>query len=137
MNYWLLKSEPSTYSFSKLVKEGKGTWDGVRNYGARNNLRAMREGDLALFYHSNEGLEIVGIAEITKEAFPDPSFDGDRWSAVEVVAVKPLNRPVTLTEIRNTPGLKDMVLVNNTRLSVQPVTAKEWSMILEMSGTEI
>ena len=97
----------------------------------------MKPGDLAFFYHSNEGMEIVGIVEITREAFPDPSFEGDRWSAVEVVAIKELNRPVTLTEIRNTPALKDMVLVNNTRLSVQPVTPKEWSLIIEMSGTDL
>ncbi len=137
MSYWLLKSEPFVYSFDKLSKEGKGVWDGVRNYQARNNLRAMKAGDLAFFYHSNEGLEIVGIVEITKEAFPDPTFEGDRWSAIEVVAFKALNRPVTLDEIKKTGGLENMVLVKNTRLSVQPVTPVEWNIIISLSSTDI
>ncbi|HMG16831.1 MAG TPA: EVE domain-containing protein [Saprospiraceae bacterium] len=137
MSYWLLKSEPDVYSFDKLTKEGKGVWDGVRNYQARNNLRAMKEGDLGFFYHSNEGLEIVGILEITKEAFPDPTFEGDRWSAIEVVTYKPLNKRISLEEIKKTKGLENMVLVKNSRLSVQPVTKAEWNIIIEMSGTDI
>lgn len=136
MNYWLLKSEPFVYSFDKLMKEGIGTWDGVRNYQARNYLRAMKCGDLGFFYHSNEGLEIVGIVEITKEAFPDPTFDGDRWSAIEVTPLIRLERPVSLVDIKKTAELKDMVLVNNTRLSVQPVKPSEWDTILQMSGTD-
>ncbi|MBL7832076.1 MAG: EVE domain-containing protein [Saprospiraceae bacterium] len=136
MNYWLLKSEPFVYSFDKLMKEGIGTWDGVRNYQARNYLRAMKCGDLGFFYHSNEGLEIVGIVEITKEAFPDPTFDGDRWSAIEVTPLIRLERPVSLVDIKKTAELKGMVLVNNTRLSVQPVKPSEWDTILQMSGTD-
>ena len=136
MNYWLLKSEPFVYSFDKLMKEGIGTWDGVRNYQARNYLRAMKCGDLGFFYHSNEGLEIVGIVEITKEAFPDPTFDGDRWSAIEVTPLIRLERPVSLVDIKKTAELKGMVLVNNTRLSVQPVKPSEWETILQMSGTD-
>lgn len=137
MSYWLVKSEPFVYSFEKLQKEGKGEWDGVRNYQARNNLRAMKCGDLAFFYHSNEGLEIVGIVEISKEAYPDPTFDGDRWSAIEVVPYKALKKTISLEEIKRTPGLENMVLVKNTRLSVQPVTNAEWNIIIEMSETEI
>ncbi len=136
MNYWLLKSEPFVYSFDKLMKEGIGTWDGVRNYQARNYLRAMKCRDLGFFYHSNEGLEIVGIVEITKEAFPDPTFDGDRWSAIEVTPLIRLERPVSLVDIKKTAELKGMVLVNNTRLSVQPVKPSEWDTILQMSGTD-
>ncbi len=137
MNYWLLKSEPFVYSFDQLLSDGIGTWDGVRNYQARNYLRSMRSGDLAFFYHSNEGLEIVGIVEITREAFPDPTFDGDRWSAIEVTPVARLQSPVSLVEIKKTTELNDMVLVNNTRLSVQPVKSSEWSIILKMSGTDL
>lgn len=137
MNYWLLKSEPFVYSFDQLLSDGTGTWDGVRNYQARNYLRAMKLGDLALFYHSNEGLEVVGIVEITKEAFSDPTFDGDKWSAIEVCPVIKLVNPVTLADIKKTAELQDMVLVNNTRLSVQPVKSSEWDTILKMSGTDI
>ncbi|HNA42847.1 MAG TPA: EVE domain-containing protein, partial [Saprospiraceae bacterium] len=137
MNYWLLKSEPFVFSFNQLLQDGSGVWDGVRNYQARNFLRSMKEGDLGFFYHSNEGLEIVGIVEITKEAFPDPTFDGDRWSAVELIPVQKLNNPVKLSDIKQKAELKDMVLVNNTRLSVQPVTSSEWSIIMQMSGTDI
>lgn len=136
MNYWLLKSEPFVFSFDQLLQDGRAVWDGVRNYQARNFLRAMKEGDTGFFYHSNEGLEIVGIVEIIREAFPDPTFEGDRWSAVEVMPVMRLNRPVSLNEIKQTAELQDMALVKSTRLSVQPVTATEWSKILLMSGTE-
>lgn len=136
MNYWLLKSEPFVYSFETLQSEGVATWDGVRNYQARNFLRAMKLGDQGFFYHSNEGLEIVGIVEISREAFPDPSFDGDRWSAVELIPVMPLTNTVKLSEIKNKAELKDMVLVKNTRLSVQPVLESEWNIILQMSKTD-
>lgn len=136
MNYWLLKSEPFVYSFENLQSEGGATWDGVRNYQARNFLRAMKLGDQGFFYHSNEGLEIVGIVEISREAFPDPSFDGDRWSAVELIPIMPLTNTVKLSEIKNKAELKDMVLVKNTRLSVQPVLESEWNIILQMSKTD-
>lgn len=136
MNYWLLKSEPFVYSFETLQSEGVATWDGVRNYQARNFLRAMKLGDQGFFYHSNEGLEIVGIVEISREAFPDPSFDGDRWSAVELIPIMPLTNTVKLSEIKNKAELKDMVLVKNTRLSVQPVLESEWNIILQMSKTD-
>lgn len=137
MNYWLLKSEPFVFSFDQLLEDGSAIWDGVRNYQARNYLRAMKEGDLGFFYHSNEGLEIVGIVEITREAFPDPTFDGDRWSAVEVIPVTRLSRAVSLSEIKQTAELQEMALVKNLRLSVQPVTSSEWNIILQMSGTDI
>lgn len=136
MNYWLLKSEPFVYSFETMQSEGVATWDGVRNYQARNYLRAMKLGDQGFFYHSNEGLEIVGIVEISREAFPDPSFDGDRWSAVELIPIMPLTNPIKLSEIKNKAELKDMVLVKNTRLSVQPVLESEWNIILQMSKTD-
>lgn len=134
MNYWLAKSEPSVYSWDQLVKDKKTVWDGVRNYAARLNLRAMKKGDEVLFYHSNEGTEIVGIAGVSKEAFPDPSTDDERWVAVELKAVKKLRRPVTLAEIKKDKRLKDMALVRLGRLSVQPVTPQEWEIIMEMAG---
>jgi len=133
MNYWLAKSEPSTYSWDQLVKDKKATWDGVRNYAARIHLRAMKKGDEVLFYHSNEGMEIVGIAKVDKEAFQDPTTEDERWVAVGLKAFKKLKRPVTLAEIKNERHLKDMALVRLGRLSVQPVTEEEWKIIMEMA----
>lgn len=133
MNYWLLKSEPDVYSFDKLTKEGKGIWDGVRNYQARNNLRDMLVGDIALFYHSNIGQEIVGIAKITASSFPDPTIDDDRWLAVEVEAVRPLKKPVTLKTLKADPQFADLILVRHSRLSVMPVSKAHFDAILALS----
>lgn len=132
MAYWLVKSEPSTYSFDQLQKDGSTVWDGVRNYAARNHLRAMKKNDQVLYYHSMEGLEIVGIAKVSKEAFQDPTTKDD-WSAVELKPVKKLRKPVSLTEVKKNAKLKNMALVRLSRLSVQPVTEDEWNIVLEMA----
>ncbi|MGE9313981.1 EVE domain-containing protein [Niabella sp. CJ426] len=134
MAYWLIKSEPFKYSWDQLVKDKKTVWDGVRNYAARLNLRAMKKGDLAFFYHSNEGVEIVGIAKIATEAFQDPTTDDDRWVAVEVAPHKKLKNPVTLAQIKAEPKLADMDLVRLGRLSTQSVKPEEWDLVLKMSG---
>lgn len=138
MQYWLLKSEPDEFSFDDLVAKGDAgeEWDGVRNYQARNNMRAMQIGDLGFFYHSNIGKEIVGIAEIIALAHPDSTTDDPRWECVDLKAVKALPKPVTLADCKASEALADMVLVNNLRLSVQPVTAQEWKIILKMGGLE-
>lgn len=136
MNYWLIKSEPSTYPFTQLVKDGKATWDGVRNFEARNNLRAMKPGDLALFYHSNDGKEVVGIAKVSREAYPDPTTKED-WSVVDFVPVKATAQPVTLTTMRQNAKLKNMVLLKKSRLSVSPVTKAEFGTVLELAKTKI
>ena len=132
MNYWLIKSEPSTYSWEDLVKLGRDHWDGVRNYGPRNNLRAMQEGDLALFYHSVNEKAVIGIAKVVREHYPDPTTDDDRWSVVDFVPERKLIRPVTLEEIKQHPQLTEMVLVNNSRLSVQPVKKDEFEVIVRL-----
>ena len=131
--YWLLKSEPDAYGWDDLVAEGEGTWDGVRNHRAANNLRAMKKGDKAFFYHSNIGLEIVGIVTISKPGIADPSDPEGKWAAVKVKPVKKLKRPVTLKEIKADPSLEDMELVRLSRLSVAEVRPAEWEYILEMS----
>ena len=129
-NYWLMKSEPDVYGWDDLLAEGEGTWDGVRNYTARLNLRAMEKGDEAFFYHSNIGLEIVGIARITKAGFQDPSDDTGRWTSVKIKPVKKLKRAVTLKEIKADPALAEMELLTKFRLSVSKVSAEEWDHIL-------
>lgn len=134
--YWLVKSEPFVYSWQKFVEEGRSVWDGVRNYTARNNLRAMKKGDLAFFYHSNEGKEIVGVARVDKEHYPDPTANGADWSVVEFVPVRPLKHPFSLAQARTEPALADMVLIKRSRLSVQPVTPAEFEKVLELSGTK-
>jgi len=134
MNYWLIKSEPGTYSWSDLVKDKKTIWDGVRNYQARNNLQAMKKGDMALFYHSNEDKAIVGIAKISKASFQDPTTDDTAWVVVEVQHFKQLRNPVSLAQVKQDKRLSEMVLVKNSRLSVQPVKAKEFDVILELSA---
>jgi len=134
MAYWLIKSEPFKYSWDQLVKDKKTVWDGVRNYAARLNLKAMKKGDLAFFYHSNEGVEIVGIAKIVKEAFQDPTTDDERWVAVEVAPHKKLKNPVTLAQIKAEPKLADMDLVRLGRLSTQSVKPEEWELVLKMAG---
>ncbi|MCS6930277.1 MAG: EVE domain-containing protein [Saprospiraceae bacterium] len=132
MQYWLIKSEPDVYSFQQLVADGSTRWDGVRNYQARNNLRAMRLGDLCLFYHSNIGLEIVGVARVIREYYPDPTATEGDWSAVDVEAVCALERPVPLREIKEHPALRQIGLVRNPRLSVMPLTEREFNLLLEL-----
>lgn len=134
MAYWLIKSEPFKYSWDQLVKDQKTSWDGVRNYAARNNLRAMRKGDLAFFYHSNEGVEIVGIVKVVKEFYQDPTIDDERWVAVDFAPVKKLQQPVTLAQIKSEPQLRDMDLVRFGRLSVQTVKPEEWQWVMKMAG---
>lgn len=131
MNYWLMKTEPGTFSWDDLVKDKKAVWDGVRNFQARNNLKAMKKGDLAFIYHSMDDKAVVGIAEITREHFPDPK-DKD-WAAVEIKPVKKLKNAVNLAAIKGEKRLADMVLVKNSRLSVQPVKQAEFDMVIGMS----
>ena len=136
MAYWLIKSEPETWSWDQQKAEGKAgaEWDGVRNYQARNNMRAMKKGDLAFFYHSGGERACVGIVKIVVEAHPDSTASTDQWECVDVSAVTNLPKPMTLAEIKAEPQLKDMVLVNNSRLSVQPVTASEWRKVCALGG---
>lgn len=132
-NYWLVKSEPFKYSWQQFNKDKKTFWDGVRNYQARNNLRSMQKGDQVFFYHSNEGMEIVGIAQVIREAYPDPTIDDDRWVAVDLKPVKALNAPVGLAQMKAEKRLQDLGLIRQGRLSVCPVTEYEWDVILELS----
>ncbi len=134
MNYWLAKSEPSKYSFDQLVKDKKTIWDGVRNYAARNNLRAMKKGDQVLFYHSNEGKEIVGIAEVAKEAYQDPTTEDTNWVVVELKPVKALPSPVSLAAIKAESSLATIELVRLSRLSVSIVKEDEFKKVLKMGG---
>lgn len=136
MRYWLFKSEVSTWSWDQQVAKGEAgeEWDGVRNYQARNFMREMEVGDLGFFYHSQKEKEIVGIVEVCAAAHPDSSTDDDRWECVDIRAVKPLPKPVTLEDCKAEPRLKDMVLINNSRLSVQPVTEAEWKIVCDMGG---
>jgi predicted RNA-binding protein with PUA-like domain len=136
MAYWLVKSEPFKYSWDQFEKDGKTLWDGVRNYAARNHLKAMKKGDQVLWYHSNEGLEIVGIAKVVKEAYQDPTTDEEAWVAVDLKPYKKIKRPVTLPQIKADKRLKEMALVRLGRLSVQPVTDKEWEVIMELGETK-
>lgn len=134
MAYWLVKSEPFKYSWEQFVKDKQTYWDGVRNYAARNNLRAMKKGDEVLFYHSNEGLEIVGIAKVVKEAYQDPTTDEDAWVVVDLKPVKKLKQPVTLKQIKSEERLKNMDLLRLGRLSVGSVNDEEWKVVMEMAG---
>jgi len=136
MQYWLMKSEPSAYSWQQLNKDGKTGWTGVRNFQASANMKKMQKGDRVFFYHSNEGLEIVGIMEVAKEYHPDPTDKTGKFGMVEVKPVAPVPTPVSMKEIKATPSLKDMVLVKNSRLSVQPVTAAEWKQVCKMGGVK-
>ena len=133
MNFWLVKSEPSVYAWEKLLKEGKAVWDGVRNYAARLHLRAMKTGDEVLFYHSNEGMAVVGIAKVVKEAYQDPTTKED-WSAVDLAPHKTLKKPVTLTEIKADKKLQNIYLVRQGRLSVMPLKKEEFEHIVELSS---
>lgn len=134
MAYWLVKSEPFKYSWDQLVKDKKTTWDGVRNYAARINLKAMKKGDQVLFYHSNEGVEIVAIAKVSKEFFQDPTTEDDAWVAVELQPVKKLKRSVPLELVKKDKRLANMDLVRLGRLSVQTVKEDEWAIIMELAG---
>ncbi len=134
MAYWLLKSEPFKYSWSQLVSDKRTHWDGVRNYQAANNLKAMKVGDRAFFYHSNEGLDIVGIAEIVREAYPDPSDASGKFVMVDIAPVQPVAKPVSLKEIKAEPSLAEFALVRQSRLSVVPVREAEWQKLCAMAG---
>ncbi len=138
MGYWLFKSEPDAWSWADQLGAGaEGTdWTGVRNYQARNHMRAMAVGDRGFFYHSNQGKEIVGLVEVIRTVAPDPTTDDPRWDCVRIAALRPVGRPVSLEACKAVDGLKDMVLVNNTRLSVQPVTAEEWAILCGMAEVE-
>jgi len=137
MNYWLIKSEPIKYPWEQFEKDKETFWDGVRNYAARNNLKAMKKGDLAFWYHSNEGLEIVGIAKVSKEAYQDPTTENEAWVAVNFKPYKKLKKPVSLTAIKADKRLADMALVRLGRLSVQPVTQHEWDLVMDMAGEKV
>lgn len=134
MAYWLIKSEPSTYSWDQFVKDKKTFWDGVRNYAARIHLKSMRKGDEVLFYHSNEGTEIVGVAKVAKEFYQDPTTDDEAWVVVDFIPVKKLKKPVTLAQVKADKRLANMALVRIGRLSVQPVTDAEWKVVMELAG---
>lgn len=133
MNYWMVKQEPDSYSWDDFVKDGKTDWTGVRNYQARNNLRDMKLGDKVLFYHSNIGKEVVGIAKVAKAAFPDPTADDDKWVAVELSPVKPLKKPVGLGQMKENLALRELKLIRQSQLSVMPVTKDEFDEILSMA----
>lgn len=137
MPYWLVKSEPFKYSWDQFVKDKQTFWEGVRNYGARNNLKAMKKGDLVLFYHSNEGVEIVGIAKVTKEYYQDPTTEEEAWVVVDLKPHKKLKKPVTLVQVKADKRLENMTLVRLGRLSVQPVTDEEWKVVMELAGEKI
>jgi predicted RNA-binding protein with PUA-like domain len=136
MAYWLFKSEPDGWSWDQQVAKGEAgeEWSGVRNYQARNNMRAMKLGDRGFFYHSNIGKEIVGIVEVCRTSTPDSTADDPKWDCVWIKAVQPVPKPVTLDDCKVEPGLENMALVNNTRLSVQPVTEQEWRIVCRMAG---
>ena len=134
MAYWLLKSEPAKYSWDQMVKDGRTHWDGVRNFQARGNMRKMSKGDLAFFYHSGDERAVVGIVKVVKEAHPDSTDPTGQWECVDVAAVRNLPHPVTLAAVKAEPKLKSMVLVRNSRLSVQPVSDAEWQRVCAMGG---
>ena len=134
MAHWLVKSEPSAYPWDQLVKDKQTSWTGVRNYAARIHLRAMKKEDEVFFYHSNEGMEIVGIAKVVKEAYRDPTTDDDAWVAVDLKAARKLKHPVSLAQIKTDKRLADMALIRLGRLSVQPVTDKEWEIVMGLAG---
>ena len=137
MNYWLVKQEPEAYSWDDLIKDKKTNWDGVRNYQARNNLRAMKKDDQLLFYHSVGPKTVVGVAQVSRANFPDPTATSGDWSAVEVKPVKSLKNHVSLAQIKETPALAEMALIRHTRLSVMPVTKKEFQTVVKMGGIKL
>jgi len=134
MNHWLVKSEPFKYSWEKFNEDGRTFWDGVRNYQARNNLREMKEGDLVLFYHSNEGKNVVGVAKVVKESYQDPTTDDQNWVVVDLSPIESLKNPVSLAQIKAEPSLADISLIRQGRLSVMPLKAAEFDKILEMGS---
>lgn len=136
MNYWLAKSEPEAYSWETFKKDGKTAWTGVRNFQARNNLRAMKRGDHVLFYHSVSDKQVVGIARVQKEAYPDPTAEEGDWSCVDIVPVKALAKPVTLEQIKSDKILKEMPLVKQSRLSVTPLTETQYQQLLKLAGSK-
>jgi predicted RNA-binding protein with PUA-like domain len=136
MAFWLIKSEPEVYSWDQLVKDKHTRWDGIRNYAARLHLRSMKKDDQVLFYHSNKGTEIVGIASVIKEAYQDPTTSDPAWFAVDVKPLKKFVKPVSLEQIKKEKKLSSMALVRISRLSVQPVTEEEWKIIMKMGGME-
>lgn len=138
MRYWLFKSEPNKFSWDDLVAKGDPgeEWDGIRNYLARNNMREMKIGDRGLFYHSNIGKEVVGICEVVAESHPDSTTDDPRWDCVDLKAVRPFTKPVTLADVKGEPRLSEMSLVTSMRLSVQPVTEEEWKIVCDMGETD-
>ena len=133
MNYWLVKSEPFKFSFDQLIKDKKTMWDGVRNYQARNNMMAMKEGDLVLFYHSNEGKEVVGLAKVAKEHYPDPTTEDKRWVVVDIIPVEKLKKTVTLEQVKKDSRLESIALIKQARLSVMGLKKEEFDIILELS----
>jgi predicted RNA-binding protein with PUA-like domain len=133
MAYWLVKSDPESYSWDDMIKDKKTAWDGVRNYQARNNLKEMNKGDMVLFYHSVQATEVVGITKVTREYFQDPTTEDERWVAVDLEAIEPLDKPVTLSQIKKESKLKDIPLIKQSRLSVMPLNKKEYDTIIEMS----
>lgn len=133
MNYWLMKTESETFSWQDLVRDGKACWDGVRNYQARNNIQQMKKGDLVFIYHSVSDKEIVGIAKVSREAYPDPTIDDERWKAVDVVPFQALDNPVTLAKIKKTEGLENIYLLKQSRLSVMPLKPEEFDIILALA----
>jgi predicted RNA-binding protein with PUA-like domain len=136
MAFWLIKSEPDVYSWDQFVRDKQTRWDGIRNYAARLHLRSMKKGDKIFFYHSNKGTEIVGIATVSKEAYPDPTSSDPAWFAVDVKPLKKMTKPVSLEQIKKEKKLSSMALVRISRLSVQPVTEEEWTIIMKMGGME-
>ena len=132
--YWLVKQEPTKYSWDRLVRDGRTSWDGVRNYQARNNLQAMKAGDRVLFYHSVVGLDVVGIAEVVRAAYQDPTTADERWVVVDLAPVKPLKKPVTLGAIKGVAALKDLPLIRQSRLSVMPLEKAEFNAIVKMGS---
>ncbi len=134
--YWLIKSEPNSYPFTQLVADGRATWDGVRSFQARNNLRAMNLGDWALFYHSNIGKEVVGVAEVVRAAYPDPTAPGEDWSVVDFAPAFPLAAPVSLATVKGDAALAGLQLISHSRLSVVPVSAAHFDRILVLAGTK-
>jgi predicted RNA-binding protein with PUA-like domain len=135
MSYWLIKSEPDVYSWEQLVRDKHTVWDGIRSYASRIHLKAMKKGDSVFFYHSNKGMEIVGIASVSKETFPEPETE-DKWFAIEIKPLRKMRLPVTLEQIKKEKSLSAMALIRIGRLSVQPVSVKEWQTIMKMGGME-
>ncbi len=137
MQYWLVKQEPEDFSWATFLREGRTAWTGVRNFQARNNLRAMKQGDLTFYYHSGEEKQIVGLARVEREAYSDPTAKEGDWACVDLVPLQPLNEPIPLKLIKSDPVLKSMTLVRNTRLSVSPVTKEQFQKILKLGQTSI